>query len=260
MSEVMKGKTVLVTGVRNERSIAWHSALSLQRESANVIFSVYSEREQGSVTRLLDSAGISAPILLCDATNEENVQQMMNAIAEISGGQLSGLIHSMAFANRDELTGEYIATSQEGFSIAHTSSVYTLLTLSKAARPLMNAAGGGSVVTLSYIGAERVVPNYNIMGVAKASLEASVRYLASDLGKENIRVNAVSAGPIRTLAARAIAGLDAMVKEVAEKSPLRREVTPAEVGDTVLFLLSDWARGITGETIYVDCGYHIMGF
>ncbi len=257
---IMEGKSVLVTGVRNERSIAWHTALSLHREGANVIYSVFSEREQAGVKKLLDGAGITAPIFLCDASDEEQVAHLFQQVSEVSEGKLAGLLHSIAFANKDELGGEYVATSKEGFALAHVSSSFTLVTLAKGARELLKAAGGGGIVTLSYLGAERVVPNYNIMGVAKASLEASVRYLASDLGAENIRVNAVSAGPIRTLAARAISGFDAMVKEVAEKSPLKREVTPAEVGDTVLFLLSDWARGVTGETLYVDCGYHIMGY
>jgi enoyl-[acyl-carrier protein] reductase I len=255
----MAGKTVLVTGVRNEWSIAWHAALSLHREGANLVFSVFAEREQRSVEKLLEKSGITAPILICDATNEEQVAQMMDEIGRLSDGKLHGLIHAIAFSKKEELGGEYITTSEDGFTLAHVSSVYTLVTLSRAARPLLNAAGGGSIVTLTYLGSERVVPNYNIMGVAKASLEASVRYLASNLGKENIRVNAVSAGPIKTLAARAISGFDSMVKEVAERSPLQRETTPAEVGDSLLFLLSDWARGITGETLYVDCGFHIMG-
>ncbi|GDX40023.1 enoyl-[acyl-carrier-protein] reductase [NADH] FabI [Armatimonadota bacterium] len=257
---IMDGKSVLVTGVRNERSIAWHAALSLHREGANVIFSVFSEREQTGVTRLLEGAGFSAPIFLCDATDEAQVENLFEQVGEVSDGKLAGVLHSMSFANKAELEGEYIATSKEGFSIAHVSSSFTLVTLAKGARELMKAGGGGSIVALTYLGAERVVPNYNIMGVAKASLEASARYLSADLGADNIRVNSVSAGPIRTLAARAISGLDAMIKEVAVRSPLKRETTPAEVGDTVLFLLSDWARGITGETIYVDCGYHIMGY
>lgn len=257
---IMEGKSVLVTGVRNERSIAWRAALSLHREGANVIFSVFSEREQAGVTRLLEGAGFSAPIFLCDATDEAQVAAMFEKVGEVSGGKLAGVLHAMAFANKDELGGEYVATSKEGFSIAHVSSSFTLVTLAKGARELMKANGGGGIVTLSYLGAERVVPNYNIMGVAKASLEASARYLASDLGADNIRVNSLSAGPIRTLAARAISGFDGMVKEVAERSPLKRETTPEEVGDAILFLLSDWARGITGETIYVDCGYHIMGY
>jgi enoyl-[acyl-carrier protein] reductase I len=255
----MAGKTVLVTGARNKWSIAWHSARSLIREGANVIFSVYGDREEGAVKKLLDEMAVSATILQCDATSDESIAALFEAVSERSGGKLDGLVHAMAFAQREELTGEFVATSRDGFVLAGNSSAYSLVALTRAARPLMAAAGGGSVVTLTYLGSERVVPNYNVMGVAKASLEACVRYLASDLGQENTRVNAVSAGPIKTLASSGIAGLDTMLKRVADASPLRRNVQADEVGDTVLFLLSPWSRGITGEVIYVDGGYHIMG-
>ena len=259
MAEIMSGKRVLVTGARNKWSIAWHSAVSLHREGAALAFSVYGEREEKGVAKLIAEAGINAPIFHCDATDEGQIAAMFERVAETFGGQLDGVLHSMAFAKREELDGEYAATSKEGFSLAHESSAYTLVALARAARPLMVAAGGGSVVTLTYIGAERVVPNYNVMGVAKASLEASVRYLAMDLGKENIRVNAVSAGPIKTLAASGIAGFDSMLKQIAVVAPLKRTVTADEVGDTVLFLQSSLSRGITGEVIYVDGGYHIVG-
>ncbi len=259
MPELMTGKRILVTGARNKWSIAWHSAVSLHREGATLAFSVYGEREEKGVAKLLEEAGISAPIFHCDATNEEQIAALFENVNEVFGGQLDGLLHSMAFAKREELDGEYIATGKEGFALAHESSAYTLVSLSRAARPLMTAAGGGSIVTLTYIGAERVVPNYNVMGVAKAALEASVRYLAMDLGKDNIRVNAVSAGPIKTLAASGIAGFDAMLKQIANVAPLKRAVIAEEVGDTVLFLQSPLSRGITGEVIYVDGGYHIVG-
>ncbi|HLJ56284.1 MAG TPA: enoyl-ACP reductase [Chthonomonadaceae bacterium] len=259
MSNVMDGRCVLVTGARNRWSIGWHAAVSLHREGASLAFSVYGEREEGGVRKLLEEAGISAPIFRCNATDDDQVRELFARAGEHFGGKLHGIVHSMAFANRDELAGEYAATSREGFDLALESSAYTLVTLCRAGRPLMNAAGGGSVVTLTYIGAERVVPNYNVMGVAKAALEASVRYLAQDLGKENIRVNAVSAGPIKTLAAAGITGFDAMRKQVAEVSPLKRAVEADEVGDTILFLLCPWSRGMTGETIYVDGGYHIVG-
>jgi len=171
---------------------------------------------------------------------------------------LQGIVHSVAFAPAEELKGEFVNTSREGFRIAHDISVYSLVAVSRAAAPLM--AEGGSIVTMSYFGAEKVVPRYNVMGVAKAALEASVRYLASDLGPKGIRVNAISAGPIKTLAARGISNLGDMLKAHADRSPLRRNVDSAEVGGTAAFLLSSAGSGITGETIYVDCGYNIMGF
>ena len=174
-------------------------------------------------------------------------------------GQIDGLLHAIAFAKKEDLGGDYTDTSKDGFALAHEASVYSLVALTRAARPYFTSRGQGSIVTLTYLGAERVVPNYNVMGVAKASLEASVRYLAADLGKDGIRVNAVSAGPIKTLAASAISGFDAMRKQFAEVAPLKRMTDPAEVGDTVAFLMSSLSRGITGEVIYVDAGFHIMG-
>ena len=259
MSNVMDGRAILVTGARNKWSIAWHAALALHREGAELLFSVFGDREETGVTKLLTEAGITAPIVQCNATIDEEVEALYAKVGSHFGGRLDGLIHAMAFANKDELAGEYIATSKAGFAIAHESSAYTLVSLSRYGRPLLQAAGGGSIVTLSYLGAERVVPNYNVMGVAKAALEASVRYLAQDLGKDNIRVNAISAGPIKTLAAAGISGFDAMRKQVGEVSPLKRTVEADEVGDAIMFLLSPWSRGITGETIYVDGGYHIVG-
>ena len=254
------GKRILITGARNKWSIAWHCALSLRKQGARIAYSVYSEREKDDVRKLLAGEGdTDSPILLCDATKMDQVDSLMGQVGETFGGQLDGLIHGMAFAKRDDLMGEYVATSQDGFSLAMDSSVYTLIALTRAARPLMNDAGGGSIVTLTYLGSEKVVQGYNVMGVAKAALESSVRYLAYDLGKENIRVNAVSAGPIKTLAASGIGGLRAMLELVASTAPLRRGVDAHEVGDTAAFLLSDLARGITGEIIYVDAGYNIVG-
>ena len=259
MASVMAGRRVLVTGARNKWSIAWNAAMSLHREGASLAFSVYGDREEAGVAKLLAEEGIAAPIFQCNATNDEEVEALFLKVGQTFDGKLDGVVHAMAFANKSELAGEYVTTSKEGFALAHESSVYTLISLSRYARPLMQAAGGGSIVTLSYIGAERVVTNYNVMGVAKASLEASVRYLANDLGKDSIRVNAVSAGPIKTLAAAGISGFDAMRKHVAEAAPLKRAVEADEVGDAILFLLCPWSRGITGATIYVDGGYHIIG-
>ena len=260
MAELMAGKSVLVTGVRNRWSIAWHAVQSLHREGAQIALSVFGDREERGAAQLLEGAGISAPIFQCDATDSAQVEALYEKVGEAFGGKLDGMVHAIAFAKKEDLSGDYTDTSKEGFLLAHESSVYTLVTLTKGARSLMQAAGGGSIVTLTYLGAERVVPNYNIMGVAKASLEASVRYLANDLGHDQIRVNAVSAGPIKTLAAGGIAGFGDMLKQFSERNLLRREVGAEEVGDSILFLLSPLGRGVTGETLYVDGGYNLVGF
>jgi enoyl-[acyl-carrier protein] reductase I len=194
---------------------------------------------------------------MCDVAHDDQIARLFDELKS-QYGTLQGVVHSVAFAPAAELSGEFLNTTREGFRIAHDVSVYSLIAVSRAAAPLMTAGGG--IVTLSYYGAEKVVPKYNVMGVAKAALEASVRYLASDLGAKKIRVNAISAGPIKTLAARGISGLGEMLKAHADRSPLKRNVDPAEVGGTAAFLLSDAASAITGETIYVDCGYNIMGF
>jgi enoyl-[acyl-carrier protein] reductase I len=257
---IAAGKRVLVTGARNKWSISWHCALSLMNAGATVAYSVYSDRERDDVRKMLAAEGKEdSPIFLCDATKQEDVDRLYQEVGKAFDGQLDGMLHGMAFAKREELTGEYIKTSQDGFALALDATTYTFVMLARGARPLMNAAGGGSMVTLTYLGGERVVPGYNIAGIAKAALESSVRYLAFDLGKENIRVNAVSAGPIKTLAASGIAGLSTMLKHVSEKAPMGRGVDADEVGDTALFLFSDLSRGVTGEVIYVDAGYHIMG-
>jgi enoyl-[acyl-carrier protein] reductase I len=257
---IMQGKRVLICGARNKWSIAWHCALSLLREEANLAFSVYSDREKDDVKKLLTGAGApDCPIFVCNATVQEDIDRLFADVAGVFDGQLDGLLHGIAFARREDLEGDFVKTSTEGWNTALESSAFTMVALTRGARPLFQAAGGGSAVTLSYLGGERVVPGYNVMGVAKAALESSVRYLAFDLGPENIRVNAVSAGPIKTLAASGIAGLSTMLKHVAEHAPLRRGVDADEVGDTVAFLMSSLSRGITGEVIYVDAGYNIVG-
>ena len=256
----MTGKSILVMGARNKWSISWHCAVSVMREGASVAFSVYSDREKDDVEKLLASHGFeAAPIFLCNATVHEEIDSLYEKVGETFGGKLDGLVHGIAFAKREDLAGEFVTTSSDGWDIALQSSAYSFVSMTRGARELFKAAGGGSSVTLSYLGAERVVPGYNVMGVAKAALESSTKYLASDLGPENIRVNAVSAGPIKTLAASGVAGLSSMIKHVSEHAPLRRGVGADEVGDAVMFLLSDLARGITGEVLYVDAGYNIMG-
>jgi enoyl-[acyl-carrier protein] reductase I len=249
-------KTVVIFGLANKRSIAWAIAQKLQEAGWRLAICYQNERlEQEAKDLIVDLPGAAG--FMCDVSSDEQIAKLFD---ELKGkyGALQGIVHSVAFAPAEELKGEFVNTTREGFRIAHDISVYSLVAVSRAAAPLMT--DGGGIVTLSYFGAEKVVPRYNVMGVAKAALEASVRYLAADLGPKGIRVNAISAGPIKTLAARGISNLGDMLKAHAERSPLKRNVDPAEVGGTAVFLLSSAGSGITGETIYVDCGYNIMGF
>lgn len=259
MAGLMEGKRILVTGVRNQWSIAWGVTLALKREGASLAFSVLGDREENNLKKLLAEEGVVAPIFHCDVGEDSQIDALFDQVGSHFGGKLDGFVHAIAFAHKEELSGEYINTSRDGFLLAHDRSVYSFVRMARAARPLLKEAGGGSLVTLTYLGAERVIPNYNVMGVAKAALEASVRYLAADLGPEQIRVNAVSAGPIKTLAASAIGGLENMLQRMEQIAPLRRRVTIEEVGDTALYLLSPLSRAVTGEVIYTDCGFHIMG-
>jgi len=249
-------KTAVIFGLANKRSIAWAIAQKLQEAGWRLAICYQNERlEQEARDLIADLPGAAG--FMCDVSSDEQIAKLFD---ELKGkyGSLHGIVHSVAFAPAEELKGEFVNTTREGFRIAHDISVYSLVAVSRAAAPLMT--DGGGIVTMSYFGAEKVVPRYNVMGVAKAALEASVRYLASDLGPKGIRVNAISAGPIKTLAARGISNLGEMLKAHADRSPLRRNVDPAEVGGTAAFLLSSAGSGITGETIYVDCGYNIMGF
>jgi len=249
-------KTAVVFGLANKRSIAWAIAQKLQEAGWRLAITYQNERlEQEAKHLIADLPGAAG--FMCDVGSDEQIAKLFDQLKE-SYGTLEGIVHSVAFAPAEELKGEFVNTSREGFRIAHDISVYSLVAVSRAAAPLMSEGGG--IVTLSYFGAEKVVPRYNVMGVAKAALEASVRYLASDLGPRKIRVNAISAGPIKTLAARGISNLGDMLKAHADKAPLRRNVDAGEVGSTAVFLLSPGGSGITGETIYVDCGYNIMGF
>jgi enoyl-[acyl-carrier protein] reductase I len=255
---LMKGKTGLVVGVANKNSIAWAIAQRLAEQGAGLIFSYQSEKLGERVEKLVDDLEGDHMSLQCDLAHDTEIEALFDSI----GGQadsLDFLVHSVAFAKRDDISGEFVDTSRDGFSLAQDVSAYSLVALSRAAAPLLESGGGGSILTLTYLGSERVIPNYNVMGVAKAALEASVRYLAADLGPRGIRVNAVRAGTISTLAARGIAGFGDMLRHVAEKAPLRRNTEPSEVGDAALFLLSDLGRGVTGETLHVDCGYHVVG-
>jgi enoyl-[acyl-carrier protein] reductase I len=252
----LEGRVGVVFGVANKRSIAWSIAQGLHQAGAKLAVTYQNERlEKEAKDLILSLPGAEA--LMCDVSNDAEIERLFSQLKE-RYGKLHVLVHSVAFAPADELKGEFLNTTREGFRIAHDVSVYSLVAVSRAAAPLME--DGGSIVTMTYFGAEKVVPRYNVMGVAKAALECSVRYLAYDLGPRKIRVNAISAGPIKTLAARGISDFSDMLKAHAEHSPLRRNVDVNEVGATGVFLASDASSGITGEVIYVDCGYNIMGF
>jgi enoyl-[acyl-carrier protein] reductase I len=252
----LAGRTAVVFGVANKRSIAWAIAQNLHAAGAKVAITYQNERLRQEAEDLIRSLP-GADGFQCDVSSDTEIDQLFAQLRE-RYSKIHTLVHSVAFAPPEELRGEFVNTTREGFRIAHDVSVYSLIAVSRAAAPLMT--DGGSIITMSYYGAEKVVPKYNVMGVAKAALEATVRYLAFDLGKQAIRVNAISAGPIKTLAARGISGLGEMLSSHAERAPLKRNVDPDEVGKTGLFLASDLSTGITGETIYVDCGYNIMGF
>ncbi|MDQ3821077.1 MAG: enoyl-ACP reductase [Acidobacteriota bacterium] len=251
---MLENRYGIIFGVANRRSIAWAAAQALSDAGARLAFTYQGERLRDNVVNLAqDMAG--SLILPCDVTKREEVDEAFKSVGE-EFGRLDFLIHSVAYAPKEELEGAFLDTTREGFLTALEISAYSLTSLAHAAAPLMT--DGGSIVSMSYYGAEKVVPNYNVMGVAKAALEASTRYLASDLGPRNIRVNAISAGPINTLSARAVANMGLMLKHHAERAPLRRNVEAREVGNCALFLCSPLASGITGEVIHVDCGYNIM--
>jgi enoyl-[acyl-carrier protein] reductase I len=256
MSSDLSGRTAVVFGVANKRSIAWSIALGLHQAGAKVLITYQNERLEQEAKDLIASLP-GAEGYMCDVSSDAEIEKLFATLRE-KHGKLHVLVHSVAFAPADELKNDFINTTREGFRVAHDVSVYSLIAVSRAAAPLMT--DGGSIITMSYYGAEKVVPHYNVMAVAKAALECTVRYLAYDLGKHKIRVNAISAGPIKTLAARGIAGLGEMLKSHAERAPLGRNVEVSEVGSTGVFLASDGSSGITGEVIYVDCGYNIMGF
>jgi enoyl-[acyl-carrier protein] reductase I len=252
---MLENKVGMIFGVANKRSIAWACASACAEHGARMAFTFQGDRLKENVDALAATLNDSL-VVPCDVTNQSEVDAAFAAVKS-KYGRLDFVVHSIAFAPREALEGEFIATTRDAFRTALEVSAFSLTQVALAAAPLMTE--GGSIVTMSYYGADKVVPSYNVMGVAKAALEASVRYLAADLGKNNIRVNAISAGPINTLSARGVKNMGSLLGYVGEKSPLKRNVTAGEVGNTALFLVSDLASGITGETIYVDCGYNIMG-
>jgi enoyl-[acyl-carrier protein] reductase I len=258
MTGTYEGKRGLVLGCANKRSIAWAIAKRLADAGAELAFTYQGARIEKSVRELAES--ISSPLVTqCDVRSDEDVARVFREVGEAFDGGLDLLVHSVAFAAAEDLEGRFTDTPRDRFWMALDVSAYSLVACAKAAEPMLEARGGGSILTMTYLGGERAVPHYNVMGVAKATLDASVRYLAWDLGQKNIRVNAISAGPVRTLAARSIAGFPTMEAIVEERSPLHRHIAADDVAAAAAYLLSDDARNVTGTTLYVDSGYHAMG-
>jgi enoyl-[acyl-carrier protein] reductase I len=258
MTGTYEGKRGLVLGVANRRSIAWAIAKRLADGGAELAFTYQGDRIEKSVRDLADS--VSSPLVTeCDVRSDEDVARVFREVGEAFDGGLDLLVHSVAFAAAEDLEGRFTDTPRDRFWLALDVSAYSLVSCARAAEPLMEARGGGSILTMTYLGGERAVPHYNVMGVAKAALDASMRYLAWDLGAKNIRINAISAGPVRTLAARSIAGFPTMEAIVEERSPLHRHIDADDVGAAAAYLLSEDARNVTGTTLYVDSGYHAMG-
>jgi enoyl-[acyl-carrier protein] reductase I len=258
MAGPFDGKRGLVLGCANRRSIAWAIARELAAGGASLAFTYQGERIEKSVREL--AASVDAPLVTeCDVRSDDDVARVFAEVGESFGGELDLLVHSVAFAAAEDLEGRFTDTPRDRFWLAIDVSAYSLVACARAAEPLMESAGGGSILTMTYLGGVRAVPHYNVMGVAKATLDSCVQYLAWDLGAKNIRVNAVSAGPVRTLAARSIAGFTTMEDIVEERSPLHRHVTADDVGSAAAYLLGDGARNVTGTTLYVDSGYHSMG-
>ena len=253
----VSGKKALVLGLANDRSLAYGIAQHLVAEGATLAVTYQGEALEERVRRLAET--LNSPLVLpCDVADDAAIDRLFDVIGKEMGG-IDLLVHAVAYAEKEDLVGPYYTVSRAGFHKALDIGAYSLTAMARGAAPLMAARGGGAMITLTYFGAEKVIPHYNIMGVTKAALEASVRYLANDLGPQNIRVNAISAGPIKTLSAKGISDFNAMLALAREKSPLQRNITMEDVGRTGLFLLSDQSAGITGETLHVDCGYNIMG-
>jgi enoyl-[acyl-carrier protein] reductase I len=254
MSNLLEGKTAIVLGLANRWSIAYAISEAFRREGAKLLLTYQGPRQKLTVEELADSLG-AAKTLSCDVTNEDDLTRLTELLKDEQ--QVDAVVHSIAFANREDLARPFVETSRSGYLLAQEVSAYSMVAVARAVAPAMR--NGGSIMTLSYIGAVRVVQNYNVMGVAKAALEASVRYLANDLGPKNVRVNAISAGPIKTASARGIKDFSKVLDGVAGFAPLRRNTDPAEVADAAVFLASDLGRGVTGNVLYVDGGFHIMG-
>jgi enoyl-[acyl-carrier protein] reductase I len=254
---LLDGKTGIIFGVANKRSIAWAIAQALSHEGMRLAFTYQGERLKENVGELTSTMP-DALLLPCDVTIDAEIDKVFQEV-DAKFGRLDTLVHSVAFAPREDLENDFVKTSRDGFKLAHDISAYSLVALTRASLPLFEKSGGGSVLAMSYYGAEKAVEGYNLMGVAKASLEASIRYLAANLGPKNVRVNAISAGPVNTLAARGIKGFTGMLKHHAERAPLRRNVELEEIGSAALFLCSPMSSAITGEIMYVDCGYNVIG-
>lgn len=253
----LKDKNIVVMGVANERSLAWGVAKSLFDVGANVIFTYRKERSLGKIEKALADNNLEAKLVVeCDVNSDESIKAAFEKIGS-EVGVIHGVVHSVAFAHAEDLKNDFLQTTRDGYAFAQDTSAYSLIAAAREAAPFMTE--GGSIVTMTYLGAERVLEGYNVMGIAKASLEASVRYLALDLGKQNIRVNAVSAGAVRTLAAKGVSSFNTILHKIEETSPLKRNVTADEVGDMTVGLLGNLSRGVTGEVVYVDSGYNIMG-
>ena len=253
----IKGKNFVIMGVANQRSLAWGVAKSLEKAGANLLFTYRKDRSKDRIEKLLEENDMTSKYTVqCDVNDDASITEAFEKIGtEI--GTIHGLVHSLAFANPADLRDDFINTSRDGFAFAQDTSAFSLVAVAKAVHPLMTE--GGSIVTMSYLGAQRVLDGYNIMGVAKAALESSMKYLANDLGKDNIRVNAISAGAVRTLSAKGVPSFNKILHQIEETAPLRRNITQEEVGNMTLAVLSDLSSGVTGEVIYVDAGYNIMG-
>jgi enoyl-[acyl-carrier protein] reductase I len=254
----LDGKQGVILGIANKNSIAWGIAEAMHAAGARLAFNFLNERMEPKVKKLTETIP-GALTLPCDVAHDDQIDAFFAQVADAFAGRLDFLVHSIAFAHREDLEGRFVDTSRAGFATALEISAYSLVAVARRAEPLLESAGGGSILTLSYYGAEKAVPGYNVMGVAKAALEASVRYLAADLGPKAIRVNAISAGPVNTLSARGIKGFTTMLHAASDRAPLRRNVTLEELGATAVFLASPAAAAISGETLHVDAGYHAMG-
>jgi enoyl-[acyl-carrier protein] reductase I len=253
---MLDGKKGIILGVANDKSIAWSIAQALHKEGAELAFTYAGDIFEKRVKPLAESLG-SKYILPCDVTKDDDIKNVFKVLKE-GFGHLDFLVHSIAFAKREELKGKFVDTSRDGFLLAMEISAYSLIAVTREAKPLMEGRNG-SIITLTYYGSQKVIPNYNVMGVAKAALEANVMYLANDLGQDGIRINALSAGPLKTLASAGITGFKEMLRHAKEKAPMRENTTPEEVGSSALYLVSDLSKGVTGHTLYVDCGCHVIG-